>query len=65
MSWFDLKYVFGESSGNNTGTFIPDSSVEGSVVPDSYDERVKDERRRTCSAFVLITMNRCCQTRTR
>ncbi|MFS7961184.1 hypothetical protein Hanom_Chr08g00711861 [Helianthus anomalus] len=42
MSWFDLNYVFGKSSGNNTGTFIPESS-EMLVVPDSYDWSVKDD----------------------
>ncbi|MFS7946984.1 hypothetical protein Hanom_Chr06g00542691 [Helianthus anomalus] len=37
MSWFNLNYIFGESD-TNTSTFIPESSVEGPVVPDSYDE---------------------------
>ncbi|MFS7929921.1 hypothetical protein Hanom_Chr04g00338091 [Helianthus anomalus] len=27
MSWFNLSYVFGESSGNNTNMFISVSSV--------------------------------------
>ncbi|MFS7930691.1 hypothetical protein Hanom_Chr06g00567151 [Helianthus anomalus] len=27
MSWFNLNYIFGESSGTNTSTFIPGSSV--------------------------------------
>ncbi|MFS7901079.1 hypothetical protein Hanom_Chr00s167333g01827341 [Helianthus anomalus] len=27
MSWFNLSYVFGESSDNNTSTFIPESTV--------------------------------------
>ncbi|MFS7892245.1 hypothetical protein Hanom_Chr07g00648431 [Helianthus anomalus] len=31
MSYFDLNYDFGKSSGNNTSTFIPKSSVV--VVP--------------------------------
>ncbi|MFS7983457.1 hypothetical protein Hanom_Chr11g00974741 [Helianthus anomalus] len=42
MSWFDLNYVFGESSGNNTNTFISEST-EGSIVLDSYDGRVNDD----------------------
>ncbi|MFS7922411.1 hypothetical protein Hanom_Chr03g00248811 [Helianthus anomalus] len=31
MSWFDPNYVFAESSGNSTSTFIPESNVV--VVP--------------------------------
>ncbi|MFS7970794.1 hypothetical protein Hanom_Chr09g00825131 [Helianthus anomalus] len=27
MSWFNLNYVFGESSGNNTNTFISERNV--------------------------------------
>ncbi|MFS7963109.1 hypothetical protein Hanom_Chr08g00734281 [Helianthus anomalus] len=42
MSWFNLNYVFGESSGNNTSTLILERSVDGSIVPDSYDGSVKD-----------------------
>ncbi|KAF5755789.1 hypothetical protein HanXRQr2_Chr17g0806781 [Helianthus annuus] len=63
MSWFNLNYVFGKSSGNNTSTFIPESSVEGSIVPDFYDGRIMMiTRRRSCPIFVLITRNRFCQT---
>ncbi|MFS7977748.1 hypothetical protein Hanom_Chr10g00907651 [Helianthus anomalus] len=43
MSWFDLNYVFGESSGKNTSMCIPESSVEGSDIPNSYDGRVNDD----------------------
>ncbi|KAM0050867.1 hypothetical protein Hdeb2414_s0007g00228741 [Helianthus debilis subsp. tardiflorus] len=43
MSWLDLNYVFGELSSNNTSTFIGESSVEGHVVPNSYDGRVNDD----------------------
>ncbi|KAM0045716.1 hypothetical protein Hdeb2414_s0009g00307241 [Helianthus debilis subsp. tardiflorus] len=37
MSWFNRNYIFGKSSNINTSTFIPQSSVEEPVVPDSYD----------------------------
>ncbi|MFS7983456.1 hypothetical protein Hanom_Chr11g00974721 [Helianthus anomalus] len=58
MSWFDLNYVFGESPGNNTNTFISESS-EGSVVLDFSDGGVNDDqRRRSCPTFILITRNR-------
>ncbi|MFS7936585.1 hypothetical protein Hanom_Chr05g00417281 [Helianthus anomalus] len=43
MSWFNLNYFFGESSSDNMSTFIPESSVDGSVVPDSYNGRVNDD----------------------
>ncbi|MFS8016397.1 hypothetical protein Hanom_Chr15g01368191 [Helianthus anomalus] len=42
MSSFNLNYVFGESSDNNTSTFILDSNV-GSVVPNAYNGRVIDD----------------------
>ncbi|KAJ0467777.1 hypothetical protein HanIR_Chr14g0689041 [Helianthus annuus] len=42
MSWFNLNYIFGESSDTNTSTFIPGRSVEGPAVPDSYDGRGND-----------------------
>ncbi|MFS8016487.1 hypothetical protein Hanom_Chr15g01369271 [Helianthus anomalus] len=42
MSSFNLNYVFGESSDNNTSTFISESNV-GSVVPNSYSGRVIDD----------------------
>ncbi|MFS8024160.1 hypothetical protein Hanom_Chr16g01459951 [Helianthus anomalus] len=42
MSWFILNYVFGNSS-DNTITFISETSVEGSVVPNSYNGRVIDD----------------------
>ncbi|MFS7963795.1 hypothetical protein Hanom_Chr08g00742531 [Helianthus anomalus] len=42
MSWFNLNYIFGESSGTNTSTFIPISS-EMPIVPDSYDGRGNDD----------------------
>ncbi|MFS8002459.1 hypothetical protein Hanom_Chr13g01202311 [Helianthus anomalus] len=36
ISWFNLNYIFGESSGTNTSTFIPGSSVcdDGYGFPD-------------------------------
>ncbi|MFS7987509.1 hypothetical protein Hanom_Chr11g01023501 [Helianthus anomalus] len=41
MSWFN--HIFCESSDTNTGTFISESSVEESVVPDSYDGSGNDD----------------------
>ncbi|MFS7918568.1 hypothetical protein Hanom_Chr03g00202691 [Helianthus anomalus] len=43
MSWFNLIYIFGESPDTNTSMFIPESSVERSVVPDSYEWRRNDD----------------------
>ncbi|MFS8035148.1 hypothetical protein Hanom_Chr17g01589641 [Helianthus anomalus] len=43
MSWFNLNYIFGESSDTNRSTFIPESSVEGAVVSDSYEGRGNDD----------------------
>ncbi|KAF5768109.1 hypothetical protein HanXRQr2_Chr14g0632541 [Helianthus annuus] len=36
MSWFGLRYVFGESSCNMS-TFVQENNLEGSVIPDSYE----------------------------
>ncbi|MFS7897540.1 hypothetical protein Hanom_Chr00s009714g01743581 [Helianthus anomalus] len=43
VSWFDLNYIFGESSDTNTSPFIPGSSVEGPTIPKSYDGRGNDD----------------------
>ncbi|MFS7972765.1 hypothetical protein Hanom_Chr09g00848661 [Helianthus anomalus] len=43
MSWFNLNYIFGESSDTKTSTFIPGNNVEGPSVPDSYDGRENDD----------------------
>ncbi|MFS7889710.1 hypothetical protein Hanom_Chr00s000004g01610211 [Helianthus anomalus] len=43
MSWFNLKHILGKSSDTNTSTFIPESSVEGSVVPGYYNGRGNDD----------------------
>ncbi|MFS7915728.1 hypothetical protein Hanom_Chr02g00168651 [Helianthus anomalus] len=43
MSWFNPNYIFGDSSDTNTSTFITESSVERSAVPDSYDGRGNDD----------------------
>ncbi|MFS7963798.1 hypothetical protein Hanom_Chr08g00742561 [Helianthus anomalus] len=42
MSWFNLNYIFGESPGTNTSTFIQRSS-ERLIVPDSYNGRGNDD----------------------
>ncbi|KAJ0492902.1 hypothetical protein HanIR_Chr12g0580081 [Helianthus annuus] len=43
MSWFNLNYIFGESSDTNTSMFVLGSSVKGPAVPDSYDGRGNDD----------------------
>ncbi|MFS8030575.1 hypothetical protein Hanom_Chr17g01535621 [Helianthus anomalus] len=72
MSWFNLNYIFGESSETNTGTFIPRSSVhtvciKGGLLPQilTMGEKMMITRRRSCPTFVPIIMNRCCETSTR
>ncbi|MFS7968907.1 hypothetical protein Hanom_Chr09g00802981 [Helianthus anomalus] len=41
MSWFNLNYFFGDSSNDNTNTFIQES--RGFTVSDSYNGRLNDD----------------------
>ncbi|MFS7900362.1 hypothetical protein Hanom_Chr00s108721g01806821 [Helianthus anomalus] len=43
MFWFNLNYIFGELFDTSTSSFFPESSVERSDVPDSYDGRGNDD----------------------
>ncbi|MFS7995780.1 hypothetical protein Hanom_Chr12g01122021 [Helianthus anomalus] len=71
MSWFNLNYIFGESSDTNTSTFISESSVHTICIRRSMlfliltmGKEMMITRRRSCPAFIPIIMNRCCQTST-